>query len=76
MKQVANHKFESCPRCQRTLVPAKSINGAPSEFWLRCSDAICRTFVITYIPQPHQAEFHADNHRITANFGGQKAIAS
>ena len=70
MKQVANHKFESCPRCQRTLVPAKSINGAPSEFWLRCSDAVCRTFVITYIPQPHQAEFHADNHRITANFGG------
>ncbi len=70
MKKVANHKFTNCPRCARKLAPAMAINNAPSEFWLRCTDQTCRTFVNTYIPQPHQAAFHADDHRITANFGG------
>lgn len=69
MNVVANHDFSRCPRCQARLQPAEAWTGE-SEFWLECSNPDCNTFVNTYIPQPHQREFHEDTHRITANFGG------
>ena len=66
---VANHDFSKCPRCKAKLVTAEAYVGE-SEFWLQCSNEECLTFVNTYIPQPHQREFHEDSHRISANFGG------
>lgn len=69
MSVVANHDFSTCPRCKAKLRTAEAWVGE-SEFWLECSNPECNTFVNTYIPQPHQWEFHVDEHRITANFGG------
>ena len=69
MRKVANHTFDKCPRCSHPLQNTQAQTGQ-SEFWLECSNKECNTFVCTYIPQPHQALFHRDTHRITANFGG------
>lgn len=69
-RHVANHSFEYCPRCHAALQETKSINNGTSEFWLECSNPDCRTYINTYIPQPFQANFHSDPHRIKANFGG------
>lgn len=63
------HDFTHCPRCHARLVQAKA-HTQLSEFWLECSNPECNTFVNTYMPQPHQAAFHKDSHKITANFGG------
>ena len=67
--RVANHDFNKCPRCGAKTQPAQAFTGE-SEFWLECSRSDCNTFINTYIPQPHQFEFHTDAHHITANFGG------
>lgn len=64
-----SHEFSICPRCKAKLVTAEAYVGE-SEFWLQCSNAECLTFVNTYMPQPHQIDFHKDSHRISANFGG------
>lgn len=69
MRTVANHDFSHCPRCGAKTVEAQAFTKE-SEFWLRCSNPACRTFINTYIPQEHQANFHKDAHRICANFGG------
>lgn len=69
MHQIANHNFTRCPRCKAKLRQAQGWTKE-SEFWLECSNPDCNTYVCTYIPQPHQAAFHEDEHRITANFGG------
>ena len=63
------HDFTYCPRCHHRLQPTQALTQQ-SEFWLECSNPDCNTYVNTYIPQPHQVEFHKDAHRITANFGG------
>lgn len=72
----ANYRrdFSRCPRCGAPTARAKAYNGADSEFWLECTQ--CNTFINTYIPQPHQFEFHKDPHRYTANFGGRKSVAT
>jgi phage terminase large subunit len=66
---VANHDFSRCPRCNSRTQEAQAWTGV-SEFWLSCTNPDCNTFINTYVPQPHQADFHRDCHRITANFGG------
>lgn len=63
-------RLESCPRCHNLWKKAKALNGAESEFWFRCSNPKCNTYYNSYIPQPHQEEFHMDAHRFTGNFGG------
>ena len=60
---------DTCPRCFSPLKPTLSISGAPSTDWLECSNAVCNTFVDTYLPMPHQASVHQDAHRIIGNFG-------
>lgn len=62
--------LEKCPRCGMPWRKTRAISGAPSEFWLRCSNKKCRTYYNTYTPQQHQALFHTDGHRFTGNFGG------
>jgi phage terminase large subunit len=66
---VANHNFSRCPRCGSRTQETQAWTGV-SEFWLECSNPDCNTYINTYVPQPHQADFHRDCHRITANFGG------
>lgn len=62
--------FDYCPRCRSALIPAVSISGLPSEYWLMCSNSSCNTYVNTYVPQDHQRAFHEDGHLLTGNFGG------
>lgn len=63
-------KLEKCPRCGNEWEPTTALNGAPSEFWRRCSNPRCNTYYNTYIPQEHQYQFHIDPHLFTGNFGG------
>lgn len=63
-------EFTYCPRCHSNLIPSISISGAPSEYWLECSNKGCNTYVNTYVPQDHQMSFHTDEHLLTGNFGG------
>lgn len=63
-------QLHQCPRCNAPWKPAIAISGAPSEFWFRCSNPKCNTYYNSYMPQPHQYEFHIDPHRFTGNFGG------
>lgn len=65
---VPRLSFLKCPRCKSDTRVCETIAGTNSKFWRRCVH--CRTFIDTYIPQPHQAEFHADSHRYKGNFGG------
>lgn len=63
-------KLEVCPRCGSQWQPTIALNGAPSEFWMECSNPKCNAYLNTYIPQEHQYLFHIDPHRFTGNFGG------
>lgn len=62
--------LERCPRCGSEWKMTPALSGAPSEFWRRCSNSKCNTYLNTYIPQEHQYAFHTDPHRFTGNFGG------
>ena len=59
-----------CPRCHSDLQKAPSFAGGYCPTWLECSNPLCRTYVHTYKPQPHQFAVHVDNHRTIGNFGG------
>lgn len=59
-----------CPRCDSPMMPAKSIQGQESSFWMRCTKKDCRTFVDTYIPLFHQFNMHYDNSPYVGIFGG------
>lgn len=61
-------KFTTCPRCGGMMIKAKPLVGDESEFWFRCTR--CRTFVNSYVPQPHQRAVHEDPHTYIGNFGG------
>lgn len=63
-------QLDKCPRCGSSWTSTPSISGSPSEFWRRCSNPKCNTYLNTYIPQEHQFDFHKDSHRFTGNFGG------
>lgn len=63
-------KLERCPRCGSEWQPTIALNGAPSEFWMECSNPKCNAYLNTYVPQAHQFLFHTDAHRFTGNFGG------
>ena len=54
-----------CPECRLTLL---SIPKKRQESYLICPE--CETILLLYVPQPHQAAFHADGHKIKAYFGG------
>lgn len=62
--------FTKCPRCKSPTQPTQAFSGTPSEFWRECTNPGCNTYINTYIPQPHQIEFHKDHHLLTGNFGG------
>lgn len=62
--------FSKCPRCKQPTKRTISWAGAPSEFWLECTNPGCNTYINTYIPQSHQIAFHTDSHLLTGNFGG------
>ena len=62
--------FKKCPRCKYPLKRTLALNQGYSEFWLECSNPRCNTYVNTYIPQSHQADFHKDAHRFKGSFGG------
>lgn len=59
-----------CPTCGSKMKPCKSVTGAESTFWMKCTSNICHTYVDTYIPLPHQKAIHEDNHIYTGVFGG------
>jgi len=59
--------FSQCPRCNAPTRKATSYIGAPSEFFLECTE--CNTYINTYIPMPHQEAVHRDNHTYIGNFG-------
>lgn len=59
-----------CPRCGELMKPARAYSGAPSRYWLHCTNPACKTYVNTFQPLPHQAAFLKDPHRFTGNFGG------
>ena len=63
-------QLENCPRCGSPWKRTRALSGAPSEFWMECSNPKCSTYLNTYIPQHHQFQFHIDPHRFTGNFGG------
>lgn len=62
--------LDNCPRCGSKWIPAKAMNGGPSEFWKECSNPACNTYLNTYVPQSHQYAFHKDPHTFVGNFGG------
>lgn len=47
-----------CPTCDSPMLPANTISGSPSEFWLECTR--CNSYINTYKPQPHQLAVHED----------------
>lgn len=61
-------RFDKCPRCGAKMVKSIAINEKESEYWYQCTK--CNTYVNSYIPQPHQMEFHKDPHKFKGNFGG------
>lgn len=61
-------QFKTCPRCGARLSATPSFAGPDCRFWRECEK--CNTFVNTYVPQPHQAAFHLDPHKLKGNFGG------
>lgn len=61
-------RFDSCPRCSAQLTKAIALNGGESTHWLKCSR--CNTYVNTYIPMPHQAGIHKDDHTFILSAGG------
>lgn len=65
-----NKRRLRCPTCGKKMVPAYAISGAESQFWMRCEDIHCQTFVDTYIPQDYQAQFHRDPAQQVGLFGG------
>lgn len=64
------HDFSKCPRCKYPMRPTPTYSGAPSRWWLECSNKRCNTFINTYQPQKHQADIHKDAHLFMGNFGG------
>lgn len=68
--QTETHDFSKCPRCGYPMRQTKTYSGAPSRWWLECSNKRCNTFINTYQPQPHQEEVHRDAHLYVGNFGG------
>lgn len=67
---TATHDFSKCPRCGYPMRQTKTYSGAPSRWWLECSNKRCNTFINTYQPQPHQEDVHRDSHLYVGNFGG------
>lgn len=63
-------KFKSCPRCGGDLLPAKTIKGSESNFWLACSSEFCGAMVDNYQPYSMQYNFQEDDHLIKGVFGG------
>lgn len=59
-----------CPRCQAPMKIATSIQGGPSENWLKCTTPNCNTYYDTSIPMPHQAMILKDGSRRLGVFGG------
>lgn len=68
--QTQTHDFSVCPRCKYPMRPTTTYTGAPSKWWLECSNKRCNTFINTYQPQPHQEAVHRDAHLYVGNFGG------
>lgn len=68
MIQARTMDFTKCPRCQAKTERSESFAGSNSEFWLECTR--CNTFINTYVPQEHQFQLHADDHKYVGNFGG------
>lgn len=68
--QTETHDFSKCPRCGYPMRQTKTYSGAPSRWWLECSNKRCNTFINTYQPQPHQEDVHRDAHLYVGNFGG------
>lgn len=66
--KIPKMDFSKCPQCGSPTERCESISGSTSKFWLRCPH--CNTYIDTYIPQPHQAQLHADPTRYKGNFGG------
>ena len=64
------HDFSKCPRCGYPMRQTPTYSGAPSRWWLECSNKRCNTFINTYTPQEHQADIHRDAHLYMGNFGG------
>lgn len=64
------HDFSKCPRCGYPMRQTPTYSGAPSRWWLECSNKRCNTFINTYQPQPHQEDVHRDAHLYVGNFGG------
>ena len=61
----------TCPRCGAPMVKATAYNGAPSEFWYKCSRAPqCNTYYNSFKPMSHQHAVLIDNHKLIGNFGG------
>ena len=62
------HRFDVCPKCGQPTKRATAFNGDLSEYWYQCTR--CSTYINTYVPQPHQAAVHRDDHKHIGNFGG------
>ena len=65
-----NKQALRCPRCGSPMKPAIAVNDVESQFWMKCTQNNCQTYIDTYIPLPHQEKIHADPHRYVGIFGG------
>jgi hypothetical protein len=54
--------------CQRCKIGIYKESFDTGDWYLQCSE--CNALLFCYQPMPHQAAFHADNHKYKAFFGG------
>ena len=58
-----------CPQCNfGSMLASDQKDDDGKSIYLSCTE--CDTVQMTYLPLPHQNEFHADNHKFKGFFGG------
>lgn len=54
-----------CHKCSFGIYKETNDTG---DWWLECNE--CGSMLFCYNPMPHQADFHDDEHKFKAFFGG------
>lgn len=61
-----------CPSCHYgSMMESEQRDDDGRAIYLSCSE--CDTVQMTYLPLPHQNEFHADPAKFKGFFGGRKS---
>lgn len=54
--------------CEHCKIGHYTETHETGDWWAQCNE--CNALLFCYQPMPHQAKFHADNHKYKAFFGG------